>query len=827
MKYFMMLFLFLILINLTYAAPPHPDLLKDTKFMERYNKEVINYFFEQRKKEAPKLAPSKQKFAPVTGTRKILILKIDFSNRIGNSSNVSSKFIASSDSLKDYYYKASYGKLNLDITEQDIYPSPTTWYRASNLYENYGNTYNEAGVEDLVKEAINLADNAGVNFANYDANNDGKVDHILILHSGNDEAMTGISSDIWSHQTEIATIIKDGKQINSYAIFAVSSPLGIICHEFGHDIGFVDLYSTSSGNSMVDNWDVMDYGLWINNGDNPCFPSIWHKILVGWLIPEIITTYKNNYQLGNSAENDTGIKIPISVADNPTLEYYLIENRQNKSYDAYIPGSGLLIWHIDDSVGSLNNNNVNINPNHLRVDLIEANNTNSGSTHGRFDDPWKNNVNGFGPYSIPPAKAYNNTLMPDTVISNIGPSADNMTFNIFSSNEPPIITILTTNYQDTIVNPVKIKWEINGNTQIVNTILISVSSKNNLNNYYASKTISETEVTIFTGENTITISALNSQTNVLTSKSLKIFYSQQIENKGNIKIYNLFSTSNICTDTKIYNQDFIKIDFTNDTEKNGVLINKPINDTTILGLENLINNRKNTLLINIDSAVANLNIFIGNKQISNKNGLREEIFEQSKNTAFELKIFNKDNGVQITNITTKFQIFFDSELFTGEKNNWKLFYFNEQNNRWENNDFEHTIADTCVYVSINHLTTFALFYSPNQITSFNNLIAYPNPYVANSTNYGGLGIYFFRDINNSNSLDGVDEYLFSGNEDIEIYTITGKKVLKSKIGNLPLNNNKYYWNLKDSDGSDVASGVYIIYISDSHSKYFTKAAVVR
>jgi hypothetical protein len=36
-------------------------------------------------------------------------------------------------------------------------------------------------------------------------------------------------------------------------------------------------------------------------------------------------------------------------------EYYLIENRQRIGFDAGLPGTGLAIWHIDESMASLNN----------------------------------------------------------------------------------------------------------------------------------------------------------------------------------------------------------------------------------------------------------------------------------------------------------------------------------------------------------------------------------------------------------------------------------------------------------------------------------------
>jgi len=47
-------------------------------------------------------------------------------------------------------------------------------------------------------------------------------------------------------------------------------------------------------------------------------------------------------------------------------EYFLVENRQKKNYDSQLPGAGLLIWHIDDSIAS------NSNENHPKVAVVQA-----------------------------------------------------------------------------------------------------------------------------------------------------------------------------------------------------------------------------------------------------------------------------------------------------------------------------------------------------------------------------------------------------------------------------------------------------------------------
>lgn len=52
--------------------------------------------------------------------------------------------------------------------------------------------------------------------------------------------------------------------------------------------------------------------------------------------------------------------------DSNSPEYFLIENRQTTRSNEFIPGRGLLIWHIDDRVGS------NADENHPWVKLMQA-----------------------------------------------------------------------------------------------------------------------------------------------------------------------------------------------------------------------------------------------------------------------------------------------------------------------------------------------------------------------------------------------------------------------------------------------------------------------
>jgi len=84
-------------------------------------------------------------------------------------------------------------------------------------------------------------------------------------------------------------------------------------------------------------------------------------------------------------------------------EYFLVENRQHIGYDEGLPGCGILIWHIDESVSYTNNANANQWGSRLvaveqadgRFDLEHSKETENGD-RGDDTDPFKAGDNGPG-----------------------------------------------------------------------------------------------------------------------------------------------------------------------------------------------------------------------------------------------------------------------------------------------------------------------------------------------------------------------------------------------------------------------------------------------
>ncbi len=82
-----------------------------------------------------------------------------------------------SGSFRDYFLDCSDGSLTIST---DVYG----WFTAANNYEYYGEKQGDGRARQLVAEAIDAAELAGVDFSQYDNNGDGYLDNLIVVHSG-------------------------------------------------------------------------------------------------------------------------------------------------------------------------------------------------------------------------------------------------------------------------------------------------------------------------------------------------------------------------------------------------------------------------------------------------------------------------------------------------------------------------------------------------------------------------------------------------------------------------------------------------------------------
>ncbi|OGF47845.1 MAG: hypothetical protein A2231_02130 [Candidatus Firestonebacteria bacterium RIFOXYA2_FULL_40_8] len=288
--------------------------------------------------------------------------------------------------LVDYVTEVSYGNMILEITP---FTNGGTGYTIAANNEAFYGANNEANVVNaqLFKDAVSLAGSTVTN-TNYDA--------LMVVHAGigeessNDGSGQTISSYVWSVFVEWDTAngtangFTEGETVPGKES-GILSPFGVLCHEFGHQLGLPDLYQTvDPSNSRVGKWDLMDYGAWVNNGANPPHFSSWCKALINWITP--VNQTSSSILTLNAFDSASGncFKVPILSS---SVEYFLFEYRRKAGFDSFLPGEGVLVWHIDDSVGSITTNDIN-NGTIFRVSIEEQDNDGDAGygSHGEAGD---------------------------------------------------------------------------------------------------------------------------------------------------------------------------------------------------------------------------------------------------------------------------------------------------------------------------------------------------------------------------------------------------------------------------------------------------------
>ncbi|MFW9902932.1 MAG: M6 family metalloprotease domain-containing protein [Candidatus Thorarchaeota archaeon] len=319
-------------------------------------------------------APSSIKSIVTTGNINIAVLLICFANLSFSSTHDPAYYTnlifnhSNPKSVASYYWENSYGQLN--ITGEIV---GGTWYRSSHSSGYWGGDSLPTSVfpqvddkndyiYNLVVEGAQLAD-PNVNFTKFDRDRDSVIDFFLVVHAGNAQEASGVSSDIWSHRWSVQTsCIVDNVVVKDYTMCGETSPVGTFAHELGHAIGDLpDLYDTDYSSDGIGRWGLMGSGAWNYNetvgsgenpGDTPAHFCAWSKIKMGWLNPKIISAHQSGIILPaiETTNKNCVLKFYLSnKSHSVTLhEYFLVCFRNQTGFDSALPGSGILIWHIDE-----------------------------------------------------------------------------------------------------------------------------------------------------------------------------------------------------------------------------------------------------------------------------------------------------------------------------------------------------------------------------------------------------------------------------------------------------------------------------------------------
>ena len=196
-------------------------------------------------------------------------------------------------SARDYFLAQSFGIFNPHFP---VVAKVTL----SKGYAEYGGNDkdgNDKGVLAMVREAVGLAVDQGVDFSQYYVGK--SVPLVSLIYAGLGESSGGDENTIWPHQLDLSswTSTISGYSFKSYFVgnelsyYGGLDGIGTFCHEFGHGLGLPDFYCTNysyEDESPFGNWSVMDTGCMINNGRSPVGYTAYERSYLGWLtIPEI------------------------------------------------------------------------------------------------------------------------------------------------------------------------------------------------------------------------------------------------------------------------------------------------------------------------------------------------------------------------------------------------------------------------------------------------------------------------------------------------------------------------------------------------------------
>ncbi len=321
---------------------------KQQKIIEDHKKEVIAQYGSL--KAAPLSLGPFEKIDKVIGTKNVLVLLTEFKDvkHIHNPAEFEELLFSkgSNLSMRDYYLESSWNQLDITgkINEQ--------WFTASNNSKEYVDEAVHISyplARKLVKETIMQAKDSGVDFKPFAK--DGKIEYLIIVYAGfGQDNKANLEKYLRPHQGHLAEPVELQKGIfaDKYALIPERPiNIGVYCHEMGHLLGLHDFYNEIMG-PIVGSWCLMAYGDRINEGKTPAHPSAWCKVYLGWRKPKNIQELPQNMEIPAVIDKD-GVIYKMEVPGTNGGEYFLLENRQQKGFDRNLPGSGLLIWHIDES----------------------------------------------------------------------------------------------------------------------------------------------------------------------------------------------------------------------------------------------------------------------------------------------------------------------------------------------------------------------------------------------------------------------------------------------------------------------------------------------
>lgn len=263
--------------------------------------------------------------------------------------------------VKGYFKDMSFGQFTpqFDVVGPVKLSHPLRYYGAGNDY-----------MSRLIPDACSAV-NDSVDFSQYDSNGDGYVDLVYVIYAGHSESEAGNSTDdIWpkSGYSDFGTF--DGKKVCRYGVNnelngretsknKLINGIGLFCHEFSHTMGLPDIYATSGApgynkdNFGMEFWDLMDGGEYVHSGRFPTAYTSWEREVMGWMNVDTLSDTAHVVLKTIDSKGDSARSFKIV---NPSVknEAVYLQNIQNKGWNYYLPGHGLLVYRVSYASDDVN-----------------------------------------------------------------------------------------------------------------------------------------------------------------------------------------------------------------------------------------------------------------------------------------------------------------------------------------------------------------------------------------------------------------------------------------------------------------------------------------
>ncbi len=296
-------------------------------------------------------------------------------------------------SLREYYRINSHGRLIVSgLVTSDWLKMPHSYaYYVGNFsgldFGSYPRSAQKLAEDAMVAaynsfdQNLNFFDNDGPDGIPSSGDDDTYIDATIVIHPGQGAEVAPVFQEsqlLWSHEAGIS-IYQDcpppsspnclpGMLLGSKRGFLYTmngeynygpgdNANGTYLHEFGHTLGLADLYEFSSCGNAVGTglgvYSLMSLGNYLPldppsaQGTRPGNLDPWSRQFLGFEQPTVVTI--SGYDTLPPLTRG-GSALKVWKNGQPGTEYFLVENRIQEGSDEFLPGEGLLIYHVDDTL---------------------------------------------------------------------------------------------------------------------------------------------------------------------------------------------------------------------------------------------------------------------------------------------------------------------------------------------------------------------------------------------------------------------------------------------------------------------------------------------